>query len=87
MRVRYISLLSAFRVKTIALTLLSTVTLTLTHNPNQQRDGHWHKSERRPRARHGAPKTRGGAKPSERRERGARVVQRAGERRVASGGT
>ena len=39
----------------------STLTLLINpnpaHNPNQlQRDGHWHTSERRPRARHGARK-------------------------------
>ena len=53
----------------------STLTLLINpnpaHNPNQlQRDGHWHTSERRPRARHGAPKD---AWQERSRARGARV--------------
>ena len=57
-------------------------TLTLTANPNPNpnlsltsSDGHRHTSERRPRARHGAPgPRRGGAKPSERRVCGSACV-------------
>jgi len=65
----YVSCISS---PTLTLTLTLTPTLTLTLTPTltlTSSDGscHRHTSERRPRACHGAPKTRGGAKPSERR--------------------
>ena len=60
---------------TLALALALALTITLTSS-----DGHWHTSQRRPRARHGAPKTRGRSEA----EREAREWY--GLRRVASGG-
>ena len=68
----------------------STLTLLINpnpaHNPNQlQRDGHWHTSERRPRARHGARKD--AWQDQERsRARGAREGVVHGAWRVAGSG-